>query len=341
VKNSYISSFENDGKYKVKRSHLLTFVVLIFSSLACSEGLNRYFIRHLSRNFLIHKSFVIQRENIELLFLGDSHFMCAINPQSLGPKAFSLSFPAASYIQSYYMLNYHMDRMPRLRLVVLPLDLHSFSSFRSDHIDTPTFWNNFIDYRSLIKVKGLRVLRNKLTLTIANEGAGRTAFITNLFDFIWHGRCDIGTIQQRLPVKTYPALNEEKALRKARSHFDSHTVFDEDILLYFKKILKLCRNADIAVVTVQTPVSKPYFTEARKHVSPQMIRQKIAQDPTCRNLISGNLDYLQNYLDRDDLFIADGDHLNEKGRGIFSQPFCSDITKIIHMLDTQSSDGRP
>ncbi|MBN1763795.1 MAG: hypothetical protein JW860_00930 [Sedimentisphaerales bacterium] len=329
MRNSFISSFENNGKYQVKKIHIIVFMTVIIGSLAACECLNRYFITHLSDNFKIYDSFLHQHKDTEILFLGDSHFIHGIDPTSFPDQTFNLSFSGASYIQSYYLLKHFIPEMSHLKLVILPLDLHSMSSFRGNRINVPSFWNRFIEYPELVKYKGLPILKNNFCLTLLSEEAGRGFFLKNLFTFLYtaHGNIEKMPRPGKLEINQY--LNQKKALLRADYHFKECIIPDDALFTYFDKIITLCRDHSISVVTLQTPVSQFYLDQAQQYISIHPIITDIYYNHAYDKQIMQNLNYLEYYLDRSELFMADGDHLNRMGKSLFSKVLSRDIEHII------------
>ena len=69
----------------------------------------------------------------EILILGDSHGVCALDPGIIG-RAVNFSSPGESYLHNYYKLRWFLKQEHSLKAILLPLDLHSFSDFRKDRI---------------------------------------------------------------------------------------------------------------------------------------------------------------------------------------------------------------
>ena len=108
MKNSFISNFEYSKQYRVKRSYIFLFVFLFIGSVLCFEMINRNIFLSRATLFKTLSRFNQQRqEDIEILFLGDSHFLNGIDTRQFSFRSFNLSFGAASYVQSYYILKHY------------------------------------------------------------------------------------------------------------------------------------------------------------------------------------------------------------------------------------------
>ena len=179
-------------------------------------------------------NFLSEKNDIEILFVGDSHMLKAVVPTVFKKKVFSLSFPATNYIQLYYLLKSYLNKMPALKLIIFEVDYNNFSSYKTNSFGPYSFWNNYIDYVDLMKVKGPLILLNKVKcLTVLDESFGREHFLINLLGcFI--PKNNLEKIKERW-------LQEKKVTAKIRAtnHFKNSKVPDKDLLLYFERILKL------------------------------------------------------------------------------------------------------
>ena len=336
--SSFIFSFEDSKKYKMKINHVISFVIIFISVLIILEYVNRHFVVEESRNFMKIRNFQKQKKNIEVLFLGDSHFIRGLDLRQFGNKTFDLSFPDANYIQSYYILKRYIREMPSLKVVVLPLSLHSFSSFRTDGFDNPAyFWDRFIDFEELSDIKGKIIRKRPLKLTVLDESTGKLTFIDNAIKRLQEmisGILQINPDKENMQIA--PAESNIKigavknvVINNVGDHFENSNVFDQDLLVYFEKTLKLCKKNNLLVVAVQFPVSEEYLKCAEKYISPRDMRDKIINDERYNIYINKNFAFSSLYLDRNDLFTEDGHHLNRDGSKYFSKIFSLEIMKLV------------
>lgn len=337
MKISYISSFSNNRRYRIKSLYALAFVLIFTVSFLYLEHLNRHeFVYKTSYNFQKLNTFIEEKDNIQILFTGDSHFIGGIDTRWFNHTAFSLSFGGANYMQSYYLLKHYIDEMPDLKLVVIPLDLHSFSSFRTDRITEPVFWNQFIDYSELIKSKGISVLKSKyFTFTLLDETFGKEYFIKNMKEFLKR------KLQIRKPVERVYITRKEvdwdkfKAItveERIQDFFQGKDLFDKDLVLYFEKILKLCREKGIMLITVQMPLSRNFLNLSDKYIQNEDIQSKIVKNPNYDSYNWKNLNYLEKNITSNELFKKDGDHLNKKGREMFSKLLAQDLSAAMEVI---------
>ncbi|MCM8776218.1 MAG: hypothetical protein NC930_07730 [Candidatus Omnitrophica bacterium] len=329
MNNSFISSFEPSQVYSVRKWHVLTFCLAFVVSLVVCECLNRHFILTRSSNVLTFNAFEKEKKEVKMLLIGDSQFLDGIDPHIFPRKTFNLSFLGTDYIQSYFMLKRQLDELPALKVLVLQMNLHSFSSFRSDKVYAPVFWNRFLDYDELVKLKGWPILRYQFEISFLTDSSGRKSFLINLMDVIL-GK-NVQEQQKDVREKVYlvsadPVLAE----RRVYFHLKGYKTFDVDLLLYFEKILKLCRDRRIRVFTVQTPLSQYYLKAAQNYVTFRDLEEKVLLNPRFQGLIDKNFNYLELFPQKDNYFQRDGDHLNGYGRDKFSKILAKaldDLTK--------------
>jgi len=78
------------------------------------------------------KAFADERNEIEIVFLGNSHIHKGINPQYFQRKAFNLAFNAQDLYYDTQLLHKYVAHMPRLKAVVFGLDYFSFGYDESE-----------------------------------------------------------------------------------------------------------------------------------------------------------------------------------------------------------------
>ena len=334
MKVSFISNFDTGGEYQLKKKHVFLFISALVLTFIGFEAINRSLIvRTSSSNYLILNSFNQKKNDIEVLFIGDSHFAVGLDAEEISSRAFNLSFGEAHYIQAYYLLNYYIDELPALKAVVVPLDLMSFSSFKTDIFNETFFWNQFIDYGELAKIKGYGVFLKKFTfLTILDETLGGTFFADNMKQLMRKALSNREHQKQeevKFTKQSFPSSND-KAYRMVKRHFYNQNIFDPDLMLYFDKILKLCKENDILLVTLQMPASKEYLTYAAEYIDNDEFRSKIFNKPFYRKGIYKNFDYLDFFVEKPQFFSGDNDgyHLNLKGRETFSKVIAKEINEL-------------
>ncbi|MCP4726510.1 MAG: hypothetical protein GY863_15805 [bacterium] len=314
MKNSYISSFKKSTRYNLRAVYVIVFFAALLVLGTFFEILNRTYFLKQSKNYITLNSFEDVKEETELLFLGDSHFINGIAPGHFDDNSFVLSFGGSNYIKSYYVLKHFLPSMQNLKAVIIPLDLHSFSSFRSDRVDD-IFFNDFIDFTELSEIKD-RTFRSGFTITIFHETLGRYFFFVNFKNMLLRKN----KAGQELAGNNNLFSSEyEQSLLRVRYHLKDSDPLDKDLLLYFNKTIELCKNNDLQLFTLQMPLSSHYIESSKQFISKSELLSNTLGSPELidRNII--NFDCLELYLDRDDYFMPEGDHLNPVGMKAFSE----------------------
>ena len=86
---------------------------------------------------------------IKYLILGDSHSQRNFDTRIL-EGAFNFSSVGENFIQSYYKLATILESGEKqVENVIMPLDLHTFSSYRADKFRDSYYWVDYIDYVEL------------------------------------------------------------------------------------------------------------------------------------------------------------------------------------------------
>jgi hypothetical protein len=306
VKNSFISSFERGTRYRLKAIHVAAFIALFLLVFGSLEYLNRTYSVVGNRDYGYLSGFLKEEKDVKILFLGDSQFEWGVNADRFPDKAYNLSFGGINFIQSYYLLRHEIDKMPRLEIVVLPLDHHSLHPFKTDRFEL-FFVDKYIVWLDLAPIKGPMIILNGLRcFTILDDTLGRKSLVEKAIRRLF-GR--------KLITFKRPA---------------------QDLLLYYYKTLLLCAEHHVTVVTLSTPVTREYLANAEKklyHIDD--IKRTIFNDPKYRDLIYRHLDYIGWNPDDKGLY-KDGHHLNKKGRDAFTPVLVPEIETILKEI----SDGR-
>ena len=248
MNNLFISSFNKESKYKPDLRYVFGFLVFFVSFLIYLEILNSsFFVKRLDA-YTTLDNFLKEKNNIETVFLGSSHFYKGINTDKVGDNVFNLSFGGRNYFTLYYFLKAHIKTMPSLKRIILEADHHNFTSYVSNvSINHPFI--KYVDFFELFKIKGpLFILSRVNYLTVLDERLGKSFFIDNALGYLIsnHKLSLFQTIWLSRVVKT--------ARDRAKLHFEDRKPINQEMVLYFNKIINLCRENNIEIITLQMPV---------------------------------------------------------------------------------------
>ncbi|NQT90746.1 MAG: hypothetical protein HQ558_05780 [Candidatus Omnitrophica bacterium] len=294
------------------------------------------YIRHESVFARTVTDFEGRKDEIEVLFLGPSDVKRSIIPAAFDQKAFNFSNAGENSIETYHRLKYYIDDMPRLKVVVLPLSLATFSSFITDRIRPEYYKYGYITYADLwqlYNVKGAIILKQKfLSFFSAMQKEQMMPFLMYMDSLSRGVSFNSPTLIDGYARSNSVAVTKGFASDRARWHLEGSDVFDEDLLLYFEKTLRLCNAKGISVVLLSCPYRDDYLLYAGRYIDKDALHKKVLEDPGYSGLIYRHLDYLDLYADEHDLF-REPDHLNHKGAVKFSRLVAEDISGMMEDLD--------
>jgi hypothetical protein len=299
----------------------------------------------------------IKKSQVEILVLGDSHPGTAIIPSHFSHNLISWTSAGEKYHHNYYKLKYFLTHCQRPKVVILPLDIPSFSSNFSPEKDD-FYWVKYMDYFEFGKKKNrtskfIRKYVKGLFFPYAGESA--TLYQWLLKDYIDVTKAGfapsrvqgldrkknkfkkIAYTAQSNSSDAQPYFNDAGAKERQNAaetrvlnQFYKRNFFDPLKVEYFNKILTLCRQANIQLLLVKFPVTLEYYRYVSQHLfSPESYYQKI-ESIIPKNYIGYHiLDYQDIFFDKPGL-MKDPDHVNFDGAAIISKRINKKIKKILN-----------
>jgi hypothetical protein len=286
------------------------------------------------------KGFEEQKDQIHILFLGQSDMKFSIIPKAMPYRSYNLAEIGENFIGTYFKLKYYIDKTPHLKIVVLPLDLESFSTPRSEWVRGENFpryfsygYITYKDLRELYKIMGFTVVRQKLASFSPMLDRGRMKrFYKNAKKWIRNKPIRASEVYDGYFYSSIVSMVREwHAIDKARSHFRKRNDFDENLLSYFEKVLILCHERGVKVVTLTTPMTDYYIKHAEKYITKEALYEKVFSNPRFSPYIYKHLDYLDLYA-KDHALFYDANHLNYKGAIVFSEKMVPEISKVMEQI---------
>jgi hypothetical protein len=303
----------------LKIAHVIVFAVAFITIFGVMEYFNRTHWIVNNQSYKILARFQTEKRDVEILFLGDSQFEYGVNADLFPCKTFNLSFGGINFIQSYFLLKHNIELMPRLKIVALPLDHHSLHPFKTNRFEI-FFVDKYLDWRELLPLKGSRILIKRFNcFTIMDDTLGRKSFVEKVTKRIFGSK-----------LTTFRRATTTEPLKAV--------ALDEDLLLYFHKILVLCKAHNITVVTVSTPLTREYIKTAEKKLYRiNDIERFIFDNPKYSVLIYRNLNHIGWNPDEKILF-KDGHHLNAKGRDVFTPILVDELKSIMELIVKRNTE---
>ena len=328
----FIFNFKPNEKYQINKKHIFAFLIFFCLTFILLEGINRYVFVGCRAELYKHlNKFINEKDQIEIVFLGDSHVADAIVPEYFKNKAFVLEYPGTNYIMFYYLLKHYIGQMPKLKMVVLEVDYNNFSSYRSNAFRKFEFWNKFLDYNELVKIKGPGIILNKFkNITILDEELGRMNFFENIMVTL------VSKEKWQHIKESWPYNIEPTPVERAKLHFKNSNPYDKDLILYYLKILELCKKNNILLLALHLPLSNEYSNEASKYVNIPELKHKLFLSEPYSEYIYKYFDYEKLYENDQALFKSNGDHITSYAAAMFSQMLAQEIAGV--MRDTVSNN---
>jgi len=194
------------------------------------------------------------------------------------------------------------------------------------------------DVLELYKFEGIGVIKRKIfSLCPILFRPNMIRFWASMRRLVLHGSFFERKVVDGWSVKNRHKISIFDTKRRVFHEFGNSNVFDETFLLYFGKILKLCKRNNIKVVTLMCPVTDRYIRYAAQYVTKELFYKKVIDNPKYSKYIYKHLDFLEIFSNNYDLF-EDADHLNPKGAAIFSKLVSEELSKIMLELYSQDKD---
>jgi lysophospholipase L1-like esterase len=278
--------------------HISIFTSILLGTLLMFLIVIKILNKKLMHDFKIKKS-------TRVLFLGDSHIEQAINDQYI-PNSVNLAKQAEPYFYTYQKLKNICVSNHQIDTLFLGYSYHNIS-YKIEEFIHGKYKNDIIPKYIL-----LLTLKEQINILIDNFSDFPTIFKYGTY----FGTKNLFTKNP----KKYSFLGEYKtAYETSRAnsktiniriyfHFSSKNQknpFSNENLLYFNKIIQLCKANKIHLILLSTPLHKEYQEKV-----PKIYRDKYYQ------LIQENkLDYVhfEDQKFADDCFTPNGDHLTIKG----------------------------
>jgi hypothetical protein len=307
-------------KTKSKIKILIKAGFLFFLFFFINQALVHFYGTMMKENILFKLDANFQKKNkmdVDSIVLGDSHSLLAIREPFFKGRLINWSSHGESYMMNYYKLKYYLSNK-QLKILILPFDLHSFSSFRARTIGNDYFWIRYVDYMEVGITSGKffyymsKYLKAKLFPYVGESNMLYEWFVRKVL------RLKPALLRQELSATKEKKKKRKSFLeRRIALHFKDKDYFYKIPVEYFKKILALCKTKDVTVLLVKLPVTGKYYRSASGLVPVSQWESNVQA-------------ILKNYnnvhvLDYRDLFFCqqkymlDTDHVNKKGARIVSR----------------------
>ncbi len=258
---------------------------------------------------------------VQVMVAGDSHARFAVEASVLG-SAINVAVPGEHYLKTLYRLPWLLQHGTRTtQAVLLPFDAASFSSFKADNFQPEVVWGRYVDFFELGRHKGAR-------FSYAGRWAkGRLAPYTgelgSVLQFLTHTK---HFRDEQNPSASLGLTFLEGGPRAARRHLQGADPWDPDMAWALRRILALCREAELRVVLVRYPVTRSYAQESRRLGADPALRDALLAEIRQDGVVD-HLDFEAVFFDEPRMF-SDGDHLNPTGRRWLSRLLARSLQQL-------------
>lgn len=302
---------------------LLVFVVILLYGFMAPyfHGEVYYYQDYRVRNSLKGK--------IDTLVVGSSHALRSVKPtvlnEKLNVKAYNLSSPLMSMYGRYTLLKKEIDRNP-VKTVYIELSYNALTLDRAS-----------LGYEGDLYVLGR-----------LDNIAERLDFVKNAFTWEEYGMVFKDTIERSknalersskdiidqyetygylsVPSNDYSLTLEEKKEILNTESFDP--VIKEENLKYFNEFIKMCKDNNIRIVLIVTPVTEKLILEYINSDEVFSQYKKLAQENDCE-YYDFNLDKKRSELYSEETSFYDATHMSDSGAEVFS----ARLAEIIKQVD--------
>ncbi len=307
------------------------FFSIIIISLLIIIIINSIYVSKILINKIDYKKeeLLFKNKNFNILILGDSHPAYGLNPEYLS-NSINLAVPSESYILNYFKLKKILNGTNNISVVILPIDIHSFTSYRKNQVSDIYYWKNYISNDELINLTDYNIIRIEINKYLPIIGNGED-IITYLF---FQGNINIKNNGWLYENKSLTNLNYKDKIKTAKSRIklqipNKDNLFNKTQLLYFKKIIDITNNNNITLIFIKFPVSK-YYLDSLNESNISINKFYSDLNLTINNYNNVKIVNFQNIFIMNDSYFFNNDHLNYKGANYISKMINNITNEIIN-----------
>lgn len=266
-------------------------------------------------------------DSLKYLLMGSSHN--TINPEIV-PLSFNYATPNENFIKNYYKLKDLIERRKIIpEYLIMNMELPLFSPFASERFKYDSYWIRYVDYFEVAKIKN-----DNDYIYMWFEG--------NFFSYVGKIREILMTIYYwnfperiikgyRQPVDSKNFANKIKrtefARQRAELYLSGFDELDENMVMYFNRIMDLCREYNIKVIFLKMPVTEEYYLASFEVADINRLNKDLKGLTSEYNDMAIVLDYESVFFDNPDFFY-NPDHLNPEGADSVSRLIKTDLEKL-------------
>lgn len=272
----------NNGKGYNKMKKFLQNLVLFSLPLLLYCIAVEYYC-HTSTTFIIKKNYLENnKDKIQTLFFGSSHFQNGINPQYIRQNAANISFGGQPMSIDYLLLEKYCSEMKNLKTVFFEISPHRFyhdlnSKEWNGHIYTIAYE---IKYKNdIFSMKNYSYIISDFkyfsTIFFDNFSSSSIKPKLNKYGFI------MNDFNDRFSKLKYDSIKINKTFKNSTKYLNQNNVKLNTIFL--NKFVKLCKEKNIKIIFVSSPFYQTYVKSIPLHAKKQV--NAIVNDISIHNKI--------------------------------------------------------
>ena len=285
--------------------HISLFLIPIFLVWVLAE----IFYRKIPNNYTFkHEQISINKNDIEVLVLGDSHTFFGINPEWLSRKTYNLSNVSQTIYFDKLLFEKHINHLPKLKYLVLPVEYTTLS--QADNTQEDIWRKYFYNAQMDLNVPLIKWYNPKKYSLALVRRFDKT--YNSFKDYRSEGSlisCDSSGWGNAY-LSTMDSLEMQRISNIiAKKHEDGSMDFSLNTER-IQAIIDLCKIKNIEVLLVNMPVFSGYLNR----LNPAKLR---GIEINCEALTNNNSNVTRIDFLRDSRFrmndFRDPDHLNAQG----------------------------
>ncbi|MBI9030705.1 hypothetical protein JEZ13_01700 [bacterium] len=285
--------------------------------------------RIIPNNYTFKKNYIeTNGKNIDLLIFGSSHALCAINPEDISNKSFSLASSGQSLYFDNLLLTKYSNNFQSLKTIIISISYFSLYAIPNTGAEALVKYD-YLRYHDIGK-EIIDQFDFKKYLITYNKGIKPT--VESIIKYNIYNKNNITCNRYGADISNNNIRNidylKKDAIKASNRHENSSLDFSKS-LKHLTDIINYAKDKEITVFFVITPFTDFYFNEINpvKVKSTNEILDSLA-------IANSNVEFL-NYA-QDERFgyqeFNNSDHLNLAGQRKFSKILDRDI-KLIRKKD--------
>ncbi|MCD4680721.1 MAG: hypothetical protein K8S00_10075 [Bacteroidales bacterium] len=306
---------------------IIKLIIFLLLLLAINSIFNSLYKKKMIMNRLFNlqdEQIANYHDTLKYLMIGSSHN--TVNPQIIG-KSFNYASPNENYIKNYYKIKLLLENLNiHPEYIIINNELPLFSPFASKRFKYDSYWVKHVDYFELARKKNDNDFIYKWFEGNYFSYVGKYKEILMSLYFKSDTSKLINGYRRPVDIKNFADQKKrlEFARQRARLYLSDYEHLDEEMVMYFKKIMSLCKRNGIKVILLSMPVSEEYYIASQEVVNVDQLNNEVDSLVGQYKDMAIQLNYETVFFDHPEYFY-NPDHLNPKGADSVSKMIKEDL----------------